>query len=821
MKGTDTMRYFKLLLMVLACVAGCTSQRQCHTLDTGWRYCQAPQEKAHQVEFDDTAWQSVTVPHTWNTDLIQNQNDASYYKGDGWYRLRLPVTNGMKGKRLFLRFEGALAIAEVYLNGKEVGRHIGGYTAFCYEITDCIQWGQRNILAVKVNNADFGGMVPANDRLFTRFGGIYRPVTLLVTEPACITPLDYASCGVYIRADSVTEQKADLTITTELSNARKTAVPLTVHVRICDAEDHEVARGSETLQVQSGATVPVEQKLAVLSPHLWNGRIDPYLYQVKIEVTQDGKTVDRLTQPLGLRYFSVDADKGFFLNGRHYDMHGVCRHQEWEHEGSALTDVHHRRDVETMMEIGATTVRLAHYPQSATMYRLCDENGLIVWAEIPVVQGTDLRKEGAFDNAKQQLVEMIRQNYNNPSICFWGLYNECWTPVEMVQEMQGLAKREDPTRLTTAASNQGLKEKHHITDVIAWNKYPMWYGNFKLDELLDGYHQGNPHLKIGVSEYGAGGCIDQHQIPPERPNPSKGPFFSEEYQCLVHETVWPILEQRPYLWGTYLWNLFDFSWPGVARGNRINLNHKGLITYDRKIKKDAFYYYKANWSQEPVLYIASRRFVERTEAVTEIKVYSNCQQIELTVNGTSFPAPQGSYGVYKWPNMLLAEGRNEIRVTAVSGDRKIRDDCVWNLSLDSAPLPTAEKQTVESVHIAGCSASTEQSEQGHTASKAVDDNPETCWTAADNRLPQWVLMDLLQQTDIAGVMITWDQEGPYEYTVQVSDDGSDWKIMATNTENGQAVTHRFKTTTRFVRVHCTKAPSGQKAAIRDIKVLAD
>jgi beta-galactosidase len=691
-----TMRQFKsiltILLLISVAVLGLiifqlnsvtvSGERTSQTLDTGWQFFKGPQPDAYKADFNDIEWQSVTIPHTWNTDVVKNQKDSKHYKGDGWYRLQLPVTNDMKEKRLFLRFKGALAVADVFVNGDKVGQHVGGFTAFCYEITDHIKWDQTNILAVKVNNEDNTAMIPANERLFTLFGGIYRPVELLVMNPTCITPLDYASSGVYILPDNVTDQKADLTITTKLSNALDKTVPLSVNVRIVDAAGSVVAKASGTVQAEPGTTVPLVQKLSVNSPHLWNGLKDPYLYEAKIEVVRDNKIVDSITQPLGLRYFHVDANKGFFLNGEHYDMHGTCRHQEWEHEGSALTDVHHRKDIEYILEMGCTTLRLAHYPQSATMYSLCDKNGLIIWAEIPVVQGTDMSKPGALPNARQQLVEMIRQNYNHPSIFFWGLYNECVTPVEMVQEMYDIAKKEDPGRLTVAASDKRLSEKHHLTDVICWNKYPMWYENknFMLDEWITKIHTENPDLKIGISEYGAGACIDQHQLPPEKPNPSNGRFFPEEYQSLLHETVYPQLDGCSFLWGTYLWNMFDFSWPGVTRGSRINVNQKGLITYDRKVKKDSFYYYKANWSQEPVLYITSRRFAERTDAITDIKVYSNCEKIELTLNGKKYPASKGAYGVYVWPKMELVEGKNEVQVSAVKDGKSISDACAWNLT---------------------------------------------------------------------------------------------------------------------------------------------
>ncbi|MDZ8118785.1 glycoside hydrolase family 2 TIM barrel-domain containing protein [Pontiella agarivorans] len=806
-----------LCLPLLTC-----AQRVSLNLGTGWMFGKDAQDNAAIPSDDDLVWEEVTVPHTWNTDLIQNQINSEHYQGVGWYRRSLPVQPDMRGKRLFLRFEGALASADVFLNDKKVGRHEGGYTAFCFEVTDLINWNGENTLMVKVNNADNPNIVPDGSRLFTRFGGIYRPVALLVTDPTCITPLDYASPGVFIRQDSVSEKCAELTVTAKLSNALKTDAAMEVSVQVIDAVGKVVARAVDHVRVGAGETVPMVRNLTIESPILWGGRENPYLYTVDVEVRRGGIAVDKVTQPLGLRFFHVDASTGFFLNGKPYRMYGVSRHQDWEHEGSALTFKHHQHDVAEMMEIGATTVRLAHYPQAADMYNLCDTNGLIVWAEIPVVQGVNVKRyAGAFENAKQQLVEMIRQNYNNPSIFFWGLYNECWIDADKVQILHDLAKAEDPGRLTTAGSNQKLSEKHHITDVVCWNKYPRWYGGFDLEKWADDLHKTHPDLKVGISEYGAGGCIDQHQIPPKKPNPTKGRFFPEEYMNQIHEEVWPMLEEREFFWGTYLWNLFDFSWPGVTRGSRINLNNKGLITYDRQTRKDPFYYYKANWSDEPVLYITSRRFIERSNPQTPVKVYSNCGKIELTLNGKTYPAPKSSYGVTVWPNLTLVEGENRVEVKGIKDGQIVKDACVWILNTSASAVPGEKTQTVEerSVDVSAFTVSSEQKHKGHVAKNAFDNHSDTFWCAAQERVPQWIVMDLLQETDIGGISILWGRKGRYEYTVQVSQDGQNWKTVVTNSKKGQKKNHQFTALARFVRIHCTQTPPGSPVAIREINVL--
>lgn len=795
--------------------------REVRVLRDGWRFHQGDEPAASQLGFSDSSWESMVLPHTWNTDLIKNQVNGDYYLGVGWYRSQLPVTPDMNGQRLFIRFEGALTTADVFVNGQKAGRHEGGYTAFCFEVTDLINWCGVNTLAVKVDNSDNPNIIVDGSKLFTRFGGIYRPATLLVTDPTCVTPLDYASAGVYVRQDIVTDKRADVTVTTKVSNGLAIASDLVVTTRLSDATGRVVATQSGAYNVAAGQTIPAEQSLTVLTPHLWNGREDPYCYQVAITVSRDGKVVDQMSQPLGLRYFRVDANEGFLLNGHPLDLHGVSRHQEWEHEGSALTDAHHSKDVADIMEVGCTAVRLAHYPQAETMYDLCDQNGLIVWAEIPMVQGVRPNKGRVFDNAKQQLTEMIRQNYNHPSICFWGLYNECWIDADKVQVLHDLAKAEDPGRLTTAASNQRLSEKHYITDVICWNRYPIWYGSSMMDVWGDELHAAQPDLKIGVSEYGAGGCIDQHEQHTKRkPNPTKGRFFPEEYMNHVHELLWPQLAERPFIWGKFVWNMYDFSWPGVTRGSRINLNNKGLVTYDRQTRKDAFYYYKANWSKEPVLYITSRRHTVRTNAVTDVKVYSNCDQMELTLNKKKYRASNGAYGVTIWPDLPLQEGDNSVKVTGYKDGKKLEDSCVWNYDPTAESAPAV--QSVETVDVSAVSASSYQQSKGATPEHAIDGKADTLWMAQGPHTPQWLSLDLLQETDLGGVKILWGNNGPYTYEVQVSNDGKKWVAVASaEKQTGQTKMHPFKATTRFLRVYCTATEKGNWVGIREIQVLAE
>lgn len=660
--------------MLMLCYALPASGREHISINQGWYFQRNEVDGADKTSFDDSRWEQTNLPHTWVTWNDINKGD--YYKGPTWYRHELTIDKAHIGKRLFLRFEGALTKAKVYLNGELIGSHKGGFSAFCFEISNRVKAG-KNSLAVRVDNSPFDDVPPAEERLFGRHGGIYRPAWLIVTEPICITPLDFASPGVYIKQKKVSEKKASLEILTKLSNGTDEDCKVAVETTIFSHDGDVVKTESDNIKLRADRTTPITQKFTIKKPHLWNGRNDPYLYNTVVTVKKDDNVLDQITQPLGLRYFRVDADEGFFLNGEYMDLYGVNRHQEWEEEGYALTDEHHKKDIELIVDVGANALRFSHYQHADTMYSLCDQYGIVAWAEIPLVSGFPETPE-YLSAAKDMLTELIRQNYNHPSICFWGIFNECKITPDALKQLHKLAKKEDPTRLTTAASNAKLAEKHKITDLICWNQYPLWYGKRnKIESWADELHEDEPKLRIGVSEYGAGGCVEQQQQNPKRPDPGKGRFFPEQYQSYVHEEVWPMLKARPHLWCKFIWTMFDFSWPGVTRGVRANLNNKGLVTFDRKTKKDAFFYYKANWSHEPVLHITSKRHTVRTNALTEVKIYSNCSNAVLNINGKDHGTTKGSNCVFKWQNIKLQPGENTIKVTAQRNGQKLNDSCKW------------------------------------------------------------------------------------------------------------------------------------------------
>ncbi|MCT4586967.1 MAG: glycoside hydrolase family 2 protein [Carboxylicivirga sp.] len=599
-----------------------------------------------------------------------------YYRGLGNYERSFEVKKEWQNKRLFLRFLGVNTIANVFINGKHVCEHRGGYTAFACEITDFVKVGEKNTLWVRVNNAPQLDIMPLVGD-FNFYGGIYRDVDLYVTDNDCISLLDYGSEGVYLFQEEVSDEKAS--VKTVIKTLGKNADKLTLQVQDIDgktilSKEHAFSGKQQNPEVE----IPFE----IAKPHLWNGLKDPYLYSVVVELKKGGKIIDRVKQCLGLRYYHVDADKGFFLNGKHVQLRGVCRHQDRPEIGNALYKHHHAEDVALMEEMGANAYRMSHYPQDPYMFELFDKKGFLVWAEIPFVGPGGYRDKGFVNqesfkkNGKQQLIELIRQNMNHPSVVMWGLYNELKVqgdnPVEYVQELNKLAHQEDPTRITTAASNQSDKALNTATDLICWNKYFGWYGGdvSGIGEWADKQHAALPDMPIGVSEYGAGASYHHQMEELVKTNPGSY-WHPEKWQTHFHEAHWVAIDQRPFLWGTFIWSMFDFGAAHRREGEVQGKNDKGLVSFDRKDKKDAFYFYKANWNtKEQMLYIAERRLTERSQANQKIKVYSNQKTVTLYLNGKKLGAVTGDYGRFYF-DVELKPGQNIIQ--ARSG-KKLMDE---------------------------------------------------------------------------------------------------------------------------------------------------
>ena len=647
------------------------AQRQDILLNNDWNF-----RFSHQVQKGTEV--RVDLPHTWNAqDALSGKMD--YKRGIGNYEKNLFIRSEWKGKRLFIRFEGVNNIADVFVNRRHIGEHRGGYGAFIFEITGKVEYGKENSILVRVNNGEQLDIMPLVGD-FNFYGGIYRDVHLLIIDETCISPLNYASPGVRLIQDSVSHKYAKVRAVVDLSNGGSGNREVELNVRLLDGQ-RVVKEGTKKVNLSGNAAMQQEFTFEIDQPHLWNGRQDPFLYQAEVILSRNGQMVDRVIQPLGLRFYRIDPDKGFFLNGKHLPLQGVCRHQDRSEVGNALRPQHHEEDAALMLEMGVNAVRLAHYPQATYFYDLMDKNGIIVWAEIPFVGPGGYNDKGFVDlpafraNGKEQLKELIRQHYNHPSICVWGVFNELTelgdNPVEYIKELNVLAHQEDTTRPTTSASNQ-MGDLNFITDAIAWNRYDGWYGGTPADlgKWLDRMHKDHPEICIAISEYGAGASIYHQQDSLVKTVPTSW-WHPENWQTYYHIENWKTISSRPYVWGSFVWNMFDFGAAHRTEGDRPGINDKGLVTFDRKVRKDAFYFYKANWNrEEPMLYLTGKRNTVRTQRLQIITAFTNLSGAELFVNGKSYgKAIPDSYAILEWKNVELEPGENEIKV--VSTNKKL------------------------------------------------------------------------------------------------------------------------------------------------------
>ncbi|MEI6820685.1 MAG: glycoside hydrolase family 2 TIM barrel-domain containing protein [Bacteroidota bacterium] len=646
-------------------------------INTGWEFVKST--TTIDTITSVSGWQQVTIPHTWNNMDAQSGN--GFYAGTAWYRRKLDIGADSINKRFYLKFEGVGQVADIYINGKLAGNHKGSYSAFCFDITRLVKHKGDNWLYVRVNNETNPALLPVENFLFTTFGGIYRPVSFITTEDVHITLLDNGASGVYIRQKDVSYDAATINISTKIENNTHFTKDLQLRTSIIDAKGNKVSETIMPYSVNPAGIRSYSTEHKLTKPHLWNAKEDPYLYNVTISLIYDGKVIDELNQPLGVRSFSIDKQKGFILNGKPYRLYGVSRHQERENYGNALTNEQHLEDMKLIMEVGATSIRFAHYQQADYMYHLCDSLGIVCWAEIPFV-GKWTGQET--ENAKQQLVELIRQNFNHPSIYVWGLHNEVGVPEglfsgQLTVILNDVAKTEDPDRYTVSVTNQWWIKDHPVhyhADLQACNQYDGWYGGkvYGLDKFINNWYKSTPDIPICISEYGAEGN-PVHQTADTTPPKPLGPFFPETYQTFYHERTWAILNKHPEVWASYIWNMFDFVCPLWDRGSMKGRNQKGLITYDRKLKKDCFYWYKANWSKEPVLYITGRRFNERDSLTDNFTVYSNLGKPTLEVNGKRLAEPtEGLTPVhYIWHNVKLRKGKNKIKTYAKLNGKMITD----------------------------------------------------------------------------------------------------------------------------------------------------
>ncbi len=675
----------KNVSLLLACLLVVSSvvARDVTSFNTGWEFKKGSfsKEIVRAVASWSDKWEKVEIPHTWNAQDMQTRyND--FYEGVGYYRKEYFCPDSLKGKRVFLRFEGVGTCAEVYVNNQLVGTHKGGYSAFVIEIGTALKSGENNEIVVKADNKSRPDVIPVNHVLFGVYGGIYRPVWLVVTEKSNITVTDNASSGVYIKQKNVSKRSADVTVTVKVDNAS-----LILENLIYTQEGKLITSDRQSLSLTSQGTQTYASAFRLNKPHLWQGRQNPYLYKVVSRLVQEGKVIDEVVQPLGIRKYEMVAGKGFFLNGEKYPMYGVCRHQDWWGLGSALKNEHHDFDLEQIMEVGATTVRFAHYQQSEYLYSRCDSLGLILWAEIPFVNRVTGEEA---ENAKNQLRELIRQNYNHPSIYVWGLHNEVYSPHEytaqLTADLHDLAKTEDPDRYTVSVNGYGHMN-HPVNlnaDIQAMNRYFGWYEKKikDIDTWIEDLEKEYPSQKFILSEYGADANINHQTELLGESLKWWEQYYPETFQTKVHEYHWSVIAKHPYIVASYLWNSFDFATPMANRGGIVARNMKGLMTFDRKTRKDSYYWYKANWSKEPVVHLTQRRNIDRERKETSVTVYSNIGTPKVYLNGKELQGIRKGYTEvhYVFDHVSLDNGKNILKAVAVKNGEEYMDEIEWNYS---------------------------------------------------------------------------------------------------------------------------------------------
>ncbi len=569
-----------------------------------------------QFAHPDGTVSTVTLPHTWNaSDGQDGGND--YRRGTGTYQKHFPCpTFDPETQCVYLEFRGVNASAKVYLNGKEVLAHDGGYSTFRADVTTVLE--KENLLRVEADNSVNDTVYPQKAD-FTFYGGIYRDVFLVVVNRNHFDMDYYGGSGLAV---SPTVSGADGKIHVRTWH---NAAGGQVHIRLLDHAGGDVASGDGT-----------DITLTVENVHLWDGLRDPYLYTCEATLSVGGAVCDRVSTPFGVRTFHMDPKRGFYLNGRPYPLHGVSRHQDRKGIGNALTKAHHEEDMALIRELGANTIRLAHYQHDQYFYALCDRYGMIVWAEIPYISA---HMPGGNENTANQMKELIVQNYNHPSIVTWGISNEITISGRHRQDMlrnhhalNELVHTMDPGRPTVLACYAvcgPFNKVAHITDLVSWNLYLGWYvpGLFLNDLWIDFFHKVYPNRCLGFSEYGCEGMPNLHS-----PHPRRGDH-TEEYQAVYHAYMLECFKKRPFMWANHVWNMFDFAADARDQGGEPGMNHKGLVTFDRKTKKDSFYLYKAYWNPEPMVHIAGKRYVNRHEKVTTVKVYTNQNAVTLYANG--------------------------------------------------------------------------------------------------------------------------------------------------------------------------------------------
>ena len=597
------------------------------------------------------AFATVALPHTWNA-LDGQDGGADYWRGIGTYTIDLP--NPTKGKKQYIELQGANHVATVYCNGCELGTHKGGFSTFRYELTSAMN-PEGNVLTVVVTNAKCD-VYPQNAD-FTFYGGLYRDVNFIEVDDAHFDLLMDGTEAVFVTPHNVGKTRVDL--------FPVNADGATIRVELKDAEGNVVGAAETDAADHTHVLIDVKE------PHLWNGMEDPYCYTCEASIVCGEEVVDTVVVTYGYRSFHVCPNTGFWLNGKNVPLHGVSRHQDRMDKGWAISKDDHAEDIALIKELGANTIRLAHYQHDQYFYDLCDKTGFVLWAEIPFISQF-IPSEEAYNNTISQMTELVAQNYNHPAIMFWGISNEILIGADRedlrqnLRDLHELAKSMDPSRLTTMAqvSMTPMDSEHnYITDVVSYNHYFGWYGG-EVEEngpWFDKFHAMHPDKPFGVSEYGAENILSWHTAEPENHD------YTEEYANYYHQEMLKTFATRPFLWATHQWNCFDFAADARNEGGVQGRNNKGLVTYDRKTKKDAYYIYKAWWNPEPMVYVSGCRFVNRAPGERDVIVYTNCDQVTLVVNGVEVATKKAKDHMIVFENAVV-DGENI--VTAYAGEVK-------------------------------------------------------------------------------------------------------------------------------------------------------
>lgn len=684
--------YIFILLFIVGWAQA--QQRVVYTINDGWKFTKGSLFEAQLTGCDDSSWETVNIPHTWN-DKDADDETPGFYRGPVWYRKQLFIDKSQEGRRAVIYFEGANQEVRFYLNGQFVGEHKGGYTRFCFDITPHLRYGQENLFAIYVNNV-YNPNIPPLSADFTFFGGIYRDVYLQFMNPVHIATNDYASSGVYIRTPEVNNSAASVEITTLLTNDMPQATEIRVENIICDADGKEVKKTQAEVKLAAGETkTDISKKIKIDSPRLWDID-DPYRYMVYTRILdkRKGTLLDEVVNPLGLRWFKFDSEKGFFLNGKGRKLIGTARHQDYFQKGNALRDELHVQDVLLLKEMGGNYLRVSHYPQDPVIMEMCDKLGIVTSVEIPVVNAVTETEE-FLHNSVEMAKEMVRQDFNRPSVMIWGYMNEIFLrrpytegkqledyyrfTEKVARALEATIREEDPSRYTMMAYHNMPQyyEDAHLTEIPmiqGWNLYQGWYEPDinEFQRLLDRAHKVYKGKVLMVTEYGPGVDPRVHSYQPERFD------FSQEYGLVYHKHYLNEMMKRPFIAGSSLWNLNDFY--SESRVDAVpHVNNKGVVGLNRE-KKDVYWFYKTALSRRPILVIGNREWKSRggvvntaqKECIQSVPVFSNAEEVELFVNNKSLGKKkiENNYALFDVP---FVGGENLLEAVAVTGNNKLRD----------------------------------------------------------------------------------------------------------------------------------------------------